>query len=420
MTRDTRNLMLAGAGVAAATALYAFYVEPRWLKRTYTRLHFRTLPPALEGVRIVLLTDMHVGRRTPASLLPRVDAHDDGRAAAHDRGHGRPGRVGCGALPAVLDWLSALHAPLGVHVVPGNHDHRMGIGRWHEAVRAHPALTDLTNRAVMMNVPQDGADDARLCIAGVDDLSEGEPNLDMLPPPESRDFTILLAHQPDQAERVRRTAPTTSNLVLSGHTHAGQVRLPWVGAIVNSARQSGPVRGRRAAPAVDAGLHLRRHRHDPPARAVHGAARDLAADADRRAATAGPSAAPGRCRAATPAGRRAVASAASRLVALFVECDVEAAMPDVVQAFPPARAVQRVEELLGRQLVDAARELRTKFPAGLVPEHRAALRPGRLRHIPALSSRVRHDPLRHVAPPARVGSPHSVGNMPATNIAAAA
>ncbi|HEX2167362.1 MAG TPA: hypothetical protein VHG09_09055, partial [Longimicrobiales bacterium] len=74
----------------------------------------------------------------------------------------------------------------------------------------------------------------RLCIAGVDDFSEGRPCLDALHDMAPRDFTILLAHNPDQAERARRGIDQV-DLVLSGHTHGGQVRLPGWGAIVNSA-----------------------------------------------------------------------------------------------------------------------------------------------------------------------------------------
>ena len=77
--------------------------------------------------------------------------------------------------------------------------------------------------------------DARLCVAGVDDFTQGQPTLDALPPPEARDFTLLLAHDPDQAEMARRDYDAV-DLIVSGHTHGGQVRLPFVGAIRNPAK----------------------------------------------------------------------------------------------------------------------------------------------------------------------------------------
>lgn len=233
VNRVARTFAIAAVGAAAATAVYATVIEPRWLRVRRSMLHFRGLPRALDGLRIALISDLHAGRFTPDRLVTRtvrltLRERPDLIAVAGDLVDG----TAAGALSGVLDRLSALSAPLGVCLVPGNHDHRIGIRAWHAAVRQHPALIDLTNAARVVNVT--GHDDvARLCIAGVDDLSEGDPQLGMLPPRDARDFTILLAHEPDQAEFVRRHADDV-DLVLSGHTHGGQVRLPILGAIINS------------------------------------------------------------------------------------------------------------------------------------------------------------------------------------------
>ncbi|HEX2191373.1 MAG TPA: metallophosphoesterase [Longimicrobiaceae bacterium] len=227
----TRKILSAAALGAGALGVYAFYVEPRWLEVTRPRIHFRGLHPALEGMRIALLTDMHAGAGTPLSLIRRACraamaekpdvvaltgdfAADDAEGFAH-----------------ILEAMSCLAAPLGVYAVPGNHDYIVGIEKWHAQVRANPRITDLTNTAVIRRVG-----DARVCIAGVDDYSMGEPRMEGLPPPEERDFTLLLAHDPDQAERARRVCDRV-DLVVSGHTHGGQVRLPWVGALRNPAER---------------------------------------------------------------------------------------------------------------------------------------------------------------------------------------
>ncbi|HEX6309795.1 MAG TPA: metallophosphoesterase [Longimicrobiales bacterium] len=235
MTRKQRYLALT-TGALAAGAAYAFVIEPRWVQRTSTRLHFADLPAPLEGLRIVLLTDFHTRRAAPAGLVARAV-----RMAMHERpdliaitGDFAENEWG---LEQTLEELARLKAPLGVYLVPGNHDYSdVGIERWHDAVSRRRPLVDLTNRAVYLDVPRntDGGDYARLCVAGVDDYREGRPRLDSLHVRAQRDFTILLAHNPDQAEKSRRGIDRV-DLILSGHTHGGQVRLPVIGAVVNSA-----------------------------------------------------------------------------------------------------------------------------------------------------------------------------------------
>jgi predicted MPP superfamily phosphohydrolase len=225
--------MLATAGLAAgALGAYATLVEPRWLQTTRTPVRVPGLHPGLEGFRIALLTDLHAGGATPLSIASRAAG-----MAMRERPHlvALTGDFAADDAPGfrtVLRALSALEAPCGVWAVPGNHDYTVGIDRWRREVGGHPGVADLTNTAVML--PVNGA---RLCVAGVDDWSCGDPSLAQLPPPDRRDFTLLLAHDPDQAEAARR-AYDRVDLIVSGHTHGGQVRLPWVGALRNSAERA--------------------------------------------------------------------------------------------------------------------------------------------------------------------------------------
>lgn len=215
------------AGVLGALGVYATLIEPRWLEVKRTRINSRKLPHPFNGLRIALLTDLHVGGATSYDLI---------RKAAALAMRERPDLIALTGdfttdsvtnFDEVFDALSGLTAPLGVYAVPGNHDHIVGIDKWKRSIERQKQIEDLTNSYVMQEKLG-----ARLCIAGIDDIYEGTPELH-LPSPEERDFTILLAHSPDQAERTRRSEDGI-DLILTGHTHGGQVRLPLVGAPISS------------------------------------------------------------------------------------------------------------------------------------------------------------------------------------------
>ncbi len=230
-TKQRIRPFLLAAGLGGVTlGAYAFLIEPYWLQVTHTRIYLPALPPALIGLRIALLTDLHGGRGTPLSLIRRACR----KAMAE-----RPDLIALSGdfvsddaedFRDVLDALACLHAPLGVYAVPGNHDYRADIKEWHQQIAVDSTIINLTNRAVMRVV-----NGARLCIAGVDDFSHGTPRLQQLPSPDQVDCTILLAHNPDQAEHLRGVHARV-DLVLSGHTHGGQVRFPLIGALRNPAR----------------------------------------------------------------------------------------------------------------------------------------------------------------------------------------
>jgi predicted MPP superfamily phosphohydrolase len=219
-----RTVLLAAGAAAGVVLAYATVIEPRRVQLTRTRIHVRGLPESLEGLRIGLLTDMHAGRLTSRRTLRRAVEHlmaarPDIIALTGDFADRRRDDY----APA-FRALAPLRAPLGVYAVPGNHDHAVGIGGWYRAMSGSPHITDATNRYHMRSVG-----DANICIAGVDDLEEGSPEL-ALPSPEERDFTLLLAHNPDTTERSRRSYDAI-DLIVSGHTHGGQVRLPGIGAV---------------------------------------------------------------------------------------------------------------------------------------------------------------------------------------------
>lgn len=231
-----RPLLSAGAAataVAAGVAAYARFVEPRWLRRTHTRVPVPGLATALGGLRVAVLSDLHVTSPPDLALVRRacrlaMGSRPDLVALTGDFVSDTSGPY-LDAVVSVLD--EELDAPLGLFAVPGNHDQVAGIGRYYRALQRYPRIHDLTNSAVRLEHAG-----ATLRVAGTGSLREGDARPgEALAQAAPADLTLLLTHNPDLAEEACTTlAPV--DLVVSGHTHGGQVRLPFVGAIKNSSR----------------------------------------------------------------------------------------------------------------------------------------------------------------------------------------
>ncbi len=187
----------------------------------------RDLPASFEGVSVLLISDIHTGPfLAPADLAEvfcRLQAlAPDLILLAGDLTTARPEEF----APAAGAFAS-LRAPLGVFAVLGNHDHYSG--RPQELRRALEAagIPVLHNRAVRL---ERGGRHLRL--AGIDDLHWGRPDLDAVLDGD-RTPTVLLSHNPDV---LFDAAARGVSLVLAGHTHGGQVRLPGLPIVVKMSR----------------------------------------------------------------------------------------------------------------------------------------------------------------------------------------
>ena len=187
------------------------------------------LNAAHDGLRIVHLTDLHMsGRITQAyyeHVVEEVNSVDaDVVAITGDIVEG----------DRFLDWLAPtlgrLRARHGVYYVRGNHDRRASEGPLKAAMAATGIIhVGSTWRQVLVN-------DAPVIFAG-NELPWHKPAADLSDSPE-RDsaglpLRILLAHSPDQ---FRWAQANDIDLMLAGHLHGGQIRLPLLGAITSPSR----------------------------------------------------------------------------------------------------------------------------------------------------------------------------------------
>ncbi len=233
----TRRRFLASSAGAAGLGGYAVLVEPnRILVQTY-RVPVRGLPESLAGTRLIHLSDTHYGPFMSKAYLERAceqaNALDgDLVILTGDYIHRTPLAIEPG-----IGLLAGLEARFGALAVLGNHDHWEGAPAC-RAVFSEIGIPLIDNDRRFLTptgVQTEPEPGHSLCIAGVGDLWAGRVSFDdalnTVPEGVPR---IVLSHNPDVAE----TMPPGHrvDLMCSGHTHGGQVRLPALGTPIVPSR----------------------------------------------------------------------------------------------------------------------------------------------------------------------------------------
>ena len=229
----TRRNFLAGASAAAAgLALYSSQHGRHELEITHRTLAVRDLPDAFLDFRMVQITDIHLQAFTEPWFLEHVVQETN--ALAPELVLLTGDFVSRGPLSAAATHRSAglcaeilqqLHAPQRFAVL-GNHDASVGAQYVIGPLEAHgtPVLVD-------SYIPiERGHDHFWLC--GSDDAGTRAPDLNLAVPPATRAPVVLMVHEPDYADHVTRHPRfPLIDVMLSGHTHGGQIRLPAIGPL---------------------------------------------------------------------------------------------------------------------------------------------------------------------------------------------
>jgi predicted MPP superfamily phosphohydrolase len=220
------TLARATAALAALTGTFlsglsiASVMAPTGVKRV--RVALEKLPARLSGYKVLQLTDVHIGPTLDRTFLQRVVAsvnaeHPDMVVITGDLVDGSVSELGDHVRP-----LADLRAKDGVFFVTGNHEYYSGADEWIAFLRT---LNVRVLRNERVSIGGEGADGFDL--AGVDDASAhqfgGDHGADYAKALANRDATravVLLAHQPRQITKAEPFAP---DLMLSGHTHGGQI-----------------------------------------------------------------------------------------------------------------------------------------------------------------------------------------------------
>lgn len=221
-----KGLFATAVGAVTGTGVYGVAYERHHLGLTEASLPVSGLAPALDGLRVGLITDVHHSRMVPAEDVVRavrfvMEAQPDLIVLGGDYvTWGERAYVG-----PVAELLAPLSAPHGVFGILGNHDDDRDM----PAALVAKGFTVLKDQRTRLTIRGEALE-----IAGIRFWTRRPTDIGRVLK-GATDTTLLLAHDP---RRLAEAAAFDVPAVLSGHTHGGQVVLPGVGAI---ARRRFPV-----------------------------------------------------------------------------------------------------------------------------------------------------------------------------------
>lgn len=214
---------------------YAYRVEPTWLEVNRHAIPVRDLGAGFAGLKVAHLTDFHYGPQVPTAYLEdalaRMQAEKpDVIALTGDFIH-----KGYKHVAGAAKLFRHLRAPLGVFAVLGNHDfsvrNALGVRRYPGLHRAVADALAAEGVKVLRNETQHfEREGSGLVVAGIDDLWSRECDpAGTLAGACPRTPRIILSHNP---QAVDLFTDQRFDLVLSGHTHGGQVNWPGLGRVL--------------------------------------------------------------------------------------------------------------------------------------------------------------------------------------------
>ncbi|WP_066066264.1 metallophosphoesterase [Neobacillus soli] len=215
-------------GLSSGGLLYANRIEPSLLEIKQQQIKHSLIPRSFDGLKIVQFSDTHLGFQYTLNQFKKlVDTINEIKPEliffTGDLMDEPNKYMELNKLAAIL---TELQAPLGKFCVFGNHDHGGYGSEIYRNIMETTNFTVLLNESTPIKVKNGGS----IYLLGIDDAMLGKPDLPLaLKKVPNNKFSILLSHAPDLADAASHFP---IHWQLSGHSHGGQVKIPFIGALV--------------------------------------------------------------------------------------------------------------------------------------------------------------------------------------------
>ena len=217
--------------LAGCLFTYATYIEPHMITTDTIRINTSSASDTPVSLKIIQFSDTHLGFQFDLKQLEKtvamINKHKPdlvvftGDLIDHAKSYDHIEDIG--------PILAKIEAPLGKYAVYGNHDYGGGAEKHYQRIMIEGGFKLLVNEVESITL-ENGA---IVAIGGLDEMMLGEPDPQkLIESYPSGAYTILLTHEPDLIDYFTLTKP---NLTLAGHSHGGQIQLPFYGPVITTA-----------------------------------------------------------------------------------------------------------------------------------------------------------------------------------------
>lgn len=223
-TKKKKNIFIYLLLIISLLLLYSTYIEPNNLIIKEYTIENKLLPDSFDGLKIIHFSDLHYGSTVNLKYLKKIinlinKQNPDIVIFTGDFLDKRY-KPDSKEIDNIKKELNKITTKLGSYAVSGNHD-IVYENDFKEIIT--DSFTLLQNEEKLIYYKES----TPISIVGLTDALETKVNYDILKK-ENNLFRIVLAHEPDEYNKIKEYS---FNIQLSGHSHNGQIRLPFIGAI---------------------------------------------------------------------------------------------------------------------------------------------------------------------------------------------
>ena len=210
--------------VIALLFLYSKYIEPYNLTIKEYKIENEYLPKSFDGIKIVHFSDVHLGSTVDIKYLDKIvnlinKQNPDIVVFTGDMLDKRR-TLNDSEIESVKNSLSKIKSNLVNYAVSGNHDIKQ-LDTYKKIMDTNFTILDNEEKLIYYK------ENTPISLIGLSDSSETKINYDVLEK-ENNYYRFVLCHEPDEYKKISNYS---FNVMFSGHSHGGQVRLPFIGKI---------------------------------------------------------------------------------------------------------------------------------------------------------------------------------------------